>query len=522
MAGYKTPPNPAYGALFAGPPGSTRIYSFGGTSSGYNTTFQNYFLPPDTTYGLWFYDFDTTVWTAIDTLAQGITIPSHGASTEAVDQGLGFYLGGQLDNGTSNDTSSLEYPVAIPGMIVVDTNTGRVANFTVPDFAASNRQDGAAIYIPEFGEKGVVIALGGMSKGRLLDMSQIAVFDVSTLNYTARSSNTATMNTWYTVQASGEVPNSRGKFCMVAVSAEDHSSTNIYMYGGQSESSVFDDVFVLSLPSFTWTRVFSGTAPRSGMACFFVAPRNMIISGGIGPTNNLTADCDWLNQGIGFLDLTEVRAGSGWSPDFNAYAEPYKVPAAVLDRIGGGDTGRAAQTGPSAGWADPALAELFSLRVTQVVNGTNAITPAQTSFWTGLNTAARSGIIVGSVLALAFLSILALFLFKYRQKRLRNAGARFPEDSMTPELQAPAEPQEVHGVDKKIIRTEKDGVVVYEAPVIGVYEVADDADTASHVLYEVPHFEEETAGIAVSRDGNRFIPLAKTNVEASLQPQELQ
>lgn len=100
-------------------PESTRIYSFAGTSSGYNTSFQNYFVPPDTTYGLWFYDFETTVWTAVNTLAQGITIPSHGATAEAVDQGLGFYLGGQIDNGTAADTSLLKSPVAIPGMIVV-------------------------------------------------------------------------------------------------------------------------------------------------------------------------------------------------------------------------------------------------------------------------------------------------------------------------------------------------------------------------------------------------------------------
>lgn len=408
-------------------PESTRIYSFAGTSSGYNTSFQNYFVPPDTTYGLWFYDFETTVWTAVNTLAQGITIPSHGATAEAVDQGLGFYLGGQIDNGTAADTSLLKSPVAIPGMIVVDTNTGRVANFTVPDFAASARQDGAAIYIPKYGDKGVVIVLGGMFEGRLLDMSKIAVFDVSTLNCTARSTNTAAVNAWYTVQSSGEVFNSRGKFCMVAVNAKDYTSINIYVYGGQSENSVFEDVFVLSLPSFNWTRVFSGTAPRSAMACSFVAPRYMMASGGIGQTNNLTSECDWLSKGIGFLDLTEVRAGGGWSLDFNADAKPYEVPAAVLDRIGGTGTDHTARIGPSAGWDDPALAQLFSPRITQTVGANNVTILAQPDFWIGLNTAAGAGIILGSIFGLLSLTILAFLLCKRRQKRHRNASAEISE-----------------------------------------------------------------------------------------------
>lgn len=429
------------------------------------------------------------MWTAVDTLSQGVTIPSHGASAEAIDQNLGFYLGGQVDNGTANDTSSLVSPVPIPGMVVIDTTTNRVTNYTIPDFAISNRQDGGAIYISEYGEKGVLLALGGKSNGQVLNMSQIAVFDIATLNDTARSTNTATVNTWYTIQASGAIPNPREKFCMAAVRSQDNSSTNIYVYGGRSDNDFFDDVFVLSLPSFTWTQVFTGTTARYGMTCSFVPPRQMVISGGVGQSGNLTADCDWLNKGIGFLDMSEVHAGTGWTSNFDANAKPYELPVDVLNTIGGSSTGGATLTRPIAGWATPALEQLFSLRVTSTagngINTTSTNTP-QSGGWTALSTAAKAGVVVGSTIAILLLVVLVFFVLKSRQKRRSEAKALI--DSTRSELQAPREPQEVHALEKP--RAEKDSAVVYEAPVetgfVEIFEAPEDAHYAREELHEAP------------------------------------
>ena len=47
--------------------------------------------------------------------------------------------------------------------------------------------------------------------------------------------------------------------CLVAASAPDNSSHHIYMYHGAAGyfTSALDEVWVLSLPMFRWTRVFA-------------------------------------------------------------------------------------------------------------------------------------------------------------------------------------------------------------------------------------------------------------------------
>lgn len=55
----------------------------------------------------------------------------------------------------------------------------------------------------------------------------------------------------YTQKATGNVPDMRRRFCGGVAWAPDHSSYNIYLYGGAGlpPSTIgFDDVYILSLP----------------------------------------------------------------------------------------------------------------------------------------------------------------------------------------------------------------------------------------------------------------------------------
>jgi Kelch motif len=69
---------------------------------------------------------------------------------------------------------------------------------------------------------------------------------------------------------------------VVAVSAPDKTSHNIYIYGGKPEPSIddaLDDVFVLTIPSFHWINIESPTVRRWGHACTLLHNRYIVTYG---------------------------------------------------------------------------------------------------------------------------------------------------------------------------------------------------------------------------------------------------
>jgi hypothetical protein len=73
---------------------------------------------------------------------------------------------------------------------------------------------------------------------------------------------------WYTQNATGDIPANRRRFCAGATWAQDQSSYNIYLYGGNSVPAEggpgFDDVYILTLPSFTWIKWYIHSMHRFG------------------------------------------------------------------------------------------------------------------------------------------------------------------------------------------------------------------------------------------------------------------
>ena len=108
------------------------------------------------------------------------------------------------------------------------------------------------------------------------------------------------------------------------------------------KSIMYDDIYVLSLPSFVWTKVYSGKNPKFGHTCHSAGKRQMMTVGGsldasmyavetTGQIPNLTSmTCDkW--GGVALFDLSNLT----WGSFFNAYAPDYQVPKKVVDAIGG-------------------------------------------------------------------------------------------------------------------------------------------------------------------------------------------
>lgn len=168
-------------------------------------------------------------------------------------------------------------------------------------------------------------------------------------------------NTWYK-QETEDGPSARTRGCAVVAPAQDYSSFNIYYYGGypgvDSTDDSFDEVWVLSIPSFTWTRLSEGRPDygRNGHKCFMPYPDQMMVIGGV----NSRAGRALAGLMGGLIQMYNLTSGE-WIDEYDPekYFE-YGVPSAVRSAIGGDATGSATLTTPSpSGWTNDSLADVF-------------------------------------------------------------------------------------------------------------------------------------------------------------------
>ncbi len=109
-----------------------------------------------------------------------------------------------------------------------------------------------------------------------------------------------------------------------------------FIYGGINFHNNQDngDVFVLTLPGFTWFRAPQGAGlSRFLHTCDAVGSRQLISIGGLDNGNrkfnysDIYQSPDPFTQGIGIFDMTSME----WMPSYNANAAPYESPSVVKD-----------------------------------------------------------------------------------------------------------------------------------------------------------------------------------------------
>jgi hypothetical protein len=418
------PPNLIGGTMYHGPPNSSTIYAYGGSMYMGNQSAPQWWLPDASTYALWSYDVAANAsgdypWDQHD-ISQP-WMPNRGLSAEAVDMGLGFYLNGQIDWGTSQLTSGIKNETlytALDGMVIINLVDLTSVNISTPGLEGRGPRTGGRMeYIANVGTSGILVAIGGEvsesrklidpAKGSMLSLETVDIFDIeSYLN--DPSSN----GTWYQQNTTGSIPESRVDFCLSTVAVPDNSSYHIYLYGGIDpvKNITYDDVYILSLPTFHWTQVFTnGATPRWGHDCHVAGNRQMLTLGG----NITTLECDWEAKGIAVLDMTTIT----WGSVFQADAEPFKVPQRLLNTIGGTVDGGATAQDPVDGWTDPQLATVFNITRNWSTNTTATPTPTPEPKKT--NVGAIAGGVVGGVVALA---LIAGLLFYFRRKHAVEHG----------------------------------------------------------------------------------------------------
>lgn len=270
---------------------------------------------------------------------------TNGAGVSAPSESLSFYFSGLRSNDNSemnfntvNRSSSTFPSILANSMLLVDTHNFGASVWTelpLPPFVPP-RADAVLSWVP-VGAHGIVIVIGGVPFPASLDSN----CDVSDYPQAANNSNAAQFmtslsifdvasQTWYSQETNGNAsPPPLAQACaVVATSGNVH---NIYVYGGYSGNdgaSTSDDVWILSVPAFTWTKV-SSSSPSHGRyshVCAKPYPDQMMVVGGI-------SGCEVPLETPNFADVFNLSTLS-WTGSYDpAVWSEYVVPTQVSDAI---------------------------------------------------------------------------------------------------------------------------------------------------------------------------------------------
>ncbi|KAF2088406.1 hypothetical protein K490DRAFT_72831 [Saccharata proteae CBS 121410] len=388
------PPNVSLAYLWSS---RTSLYLYGGEfqdGNGGNT--------PDypTAFSLWEYDIPSSSWTehsnpttsAGDNAAeagQKVQRAAEGAGVDVPQIGRGFYFGGHLDEWTTEDWSNQVSRVYLKSLVeftfpgysndgIQSLSDGTSAgqdgawrNITEGGLQTSDgfpeRADGILVYVPGFGDEGVLLGLAGGTNSTFTQMNVIDVYDIAN-------------STWYKQPTSGSTPKIRVNPCAVVAAAADGSSYNMYMFGGQDlgdDQTQYQDMWILSVPSFTWLEVdqSSQSVPyaRAGHTCNIWDGQMVVVGGYVGTELSCdspgiyvfnTSSLEWGTQ---FTSLSGNQSAASSDGSFTGSSNPfsqqlsqrgsnstsglegsygYSVPEEVISVIGGSGTGGATVTAP--------------------------------------------------------------------------------------------------------------------------------------------------------------------------------
>ncbi|KAI0484960.1 hypothetical protein GGR56DRAFT_616305 [Xylariaceae sp. FL0804] len=358
-----------------------QLFLYGGEFSDPNPTV----LP--SAVSTWQYDILSSTWTEFPdpltsagnfSTAAGIPVQraAEGAGISVPELGVSWYFGGHLNWATTQGWSYTTDTVYLKSLLEF-THPG-YANSAVDDLHASGapdggayrnitsggiqdqdgfseRADGVLVYVPGWGPRGVLLGLGGGvvndddTQAGYASMSTIDVYDIET-------------SEWYHQQTSGDAPQVRVNPCAVIFTAPDASSFNIYMYGGQTllpygTQTQYSDVWILTIPSFTWIKVdTSGDDPpaRAGHQC---APRDgqMVVVGGYISPNTSCESTGIFNFDASSLEWKSSFDAADHAADLDADnsvlagSYGYQVPGVVQSVVGGSSDGGATATTPASG-----------------------------------------------------------------------------------------------------------------------------------------------------------------------------
>ncbi|KAJ5097516.1 hypothetical protein N7456_008237 [Penicillium angulare] len=368
---------------------------------------------------------------------------TNGAGVSAPSENLGFYFSGLHAQDWSpiaynilNTTFMSDRLVTVNMSVMEDE---KWSNDTLPSYVPS-RADAELVWVP-VSDSGVLVAIGGVINPgetylKLNSTQETDSEEVSPTFMETVSVYDIESKTWYLQNTTGDTPPQLAEFCSVLASASDDSSHNIYIYGGyngmDTADNPSDDVYILSLPSFTWVKVYNGTNThgRARQKCVKVYPDQMLSIGGyrIDETHCLEGGmiADFNLNNLSFQDSYDP---SQWSD--------YKVPDLLSNVIGGDSSGGATTTSPSSSWTNSSLAKVFDTKYAKTINTYWPYNTTSSDNDSGSHhhksfpkwAAAVIGVLLG--LLVVILAVVGLWFFLRRRQRryLENEKEREPGPS---------------------------------------------------------------------------------------------
>ena len=170
---------------------------------------------------------------------------------------------------------------------------------------------------------------------------------------------------WYSQDiVSAETPGQLSGFCAVVANEDSTSSYELYVYGGYNgilgtgasdiAAAPSDDVWVLSIPSFTWTKVSEGNETgRFFHSCVTPYPEQMWVFGG-----SASSALPCLDSLIRIFNLNSLTWQASYDPTIYD-SSGYNRPAQVLQTIKDAENSGAVVNGAPKSM-DPKLRTLFT------------------------------------------------------------------------------------------------------------------------------------------------------------------
>ncbi|KAL5601176.1 hypothetical protein BROUX41_005981 [Berkeleyomyces rouxiae] len=384
---------------------------------------------------------------------------TYGAGATVNSEWKAFYFSGlRSESGpiyqqTSREETPTSWTHSADFLITLETEesnqlTQKWTNTSLPD-NVKGRAAGEFVFVP-VGSNGVMVAVGGVTYPEFVNGSADSANPELSESEGKRFHETIDIydigsQKWYQQNTTlVDTPPTLSRGCAVMAEAPDRSSYNIYYYGGYTAisglESYSDDVWVLSLPSFTWTKIYSGNNRHGRVShqCFQPYPGQMMIIGGMTAiTSASTSDFTCLEgNAIQLFNMSSLEWLDVYDP---AVYSNYTVPDAISNVIGGDASGSATETSPAAGWNDEELEALFGTAyptsrivnyypyaVASVSNTTNSSPGSfdSGSSSSGVSNGAIAAIVVCSLLAVSF--IIGLLIW-WRRRRM----ARMSEENTT-------------------------------------------------------------------------------------------
>lgn len=188
------------------------MFTYGGEWSYLNPWITSASVPPEE---LWALGSTNDQWGTIDEdydkTFPSLIRPGFGGFTYG-DIG-GFYMGGMHGSRGSQKTN-IGGRSAAPGIQFYNFTDQSWTNYSTSAFYDSTFVYGNIQYVPNYGEQGIVVVIGGQSvnSGNLYPWDNVTVFDVATQQ-------------WYHQITSGETPDSRAWACNVGIAESSSNGT---------------------------------------------------------------------------------------------------------------------------------------------------------------------------------------------------------------------------------------------------------------------------------------------------------